>query len=310
MEKQTGDIATIQYLLFNIQLSKLSMKDLLKYSCLLLLILLCLANHGAEGKEDITQSGTDVRWTTYAIPHYRSIYHLSFTAGNRGWATGEGGILLSYNGSEWSQVTSPAQEQIFSLSFAKEGRGYTVGSRGTMFLYENGHWTQENLDSEWDIMDVFFLNTAKGWAVGENSTIFHFEGEGWKGYDAPRIGYLTRVFFADQNNGWIVGNNGFDIPFIMVAAGKRLPLQQIRISMGYFSSLLKKGGLWGQWELSSATSRGDGRSIPVRLKITCLIFTLIPGSGDGLWGLQEWCLRIRKAGGLKFLHPLRRHSMR
>ena len=37
-------------------------------------------------------------WKTYSLPHYRSIYHLAFTSEPTGWATGERGTILSFDG--------------------------------------------------------------------------------------------------------------------------------------------------------------------------------------------------------------------
>ena len=170
-----------------------------KYFFLIFLAVFCFACSKGDAVKEINSTNTKTLWKTHSLPHYRSVYRLTFTSHNGGWATGERGGIFSYN-NKWTQVSVPTQEQLFSLSVAGKNKGYAVGSRGTVLLYRNGQWTQEELSVEWDIMDVFFLNEVEGWAVGENSIILQHNDKGWKEYNAPRIGYLTRVYFTDQSN--------------------------------------------------------------------------------------------------------------
>ena len=120
-----------------------------------------LAYPKAEGREEIKQSGTDSLWKTYSIPHYKSIYNLSFTSQNNGWATGEGGVVFSYNGSEWMQIAVHTQEQLFSLSFTGEKKGYATGSRGTILLYKDGEWKKEGLDVYFRMINTVNLQRSR-----------------------------------------------------------------------------------------------------------------------------------------------------
>ena len=111
------------------------MINLPKSLLFLFLIILCLACSRGDGREERKPTDTDNLWKTYSLPHYRSIYHLSFISHHGGWATGERGGIFSYNGSEWMQIAVPTKEQLFALSFSGENKCYTVGSRGTVLLY-------------------------------------------------------------------------------------------------------------------------------------------------------------------------------
>src|SRR5258708_22085117 len=62
-----------------------------------------------------------------------------------GWACGNNGLVLKYDGDTWAKVDTglAKNENLLAVAFANENEGRIVGSHGTILHYNNGNW---NLD--------------------------------------------------------------------------------------------------------------------------------------------------------------------
>ena len=140
---------------------------------------------------------------------------------NLGWACGNNGLVLKYDGDTWSKVDTglAKNENLLAVTFANENEGWMVGSHGTILAYKNGAWSQEASPTQENLNCVDVTRSKTVWVVGSNGTILTYNGVSW-----GKIGALTAesagaspttitedlygVGFSDQNNGWAVGNRG------------------------------------------------------------------------------------------------------
>jgi len=60
-----------------------------------------------------------------------------------GWAVGEGGTIIRWNGTEWSLVTSPTTLPLYSLFMVSEDEGWAVGEDGTIIQWTGTEWIPE-----------------------------------------------------------------------------------------------------------------------------------------------------------------------
>ena len=58
-----------------------------------------------------------------------------------GWAVGEGGIILHWNGSVWSQVTSPITGWLLSVAMVSTTDGWAIGEGGVILHWNGGTWS-------------------------------------------------------------------------------------------------------------------------------------------------------------------------
>ena len=52
-----------------------------------------------------------------------------------GWAVGDSGAMLHWDGTSWQNVPSPAPYSLFSVAMVSETDGWSVGSSGAILHY-------------------------------------------------------------------------------------------------------------------------------------------------------------------------------
>jgi len=115
-----------------------------------------------------------VSWAAFAAPNVpvtadlNSIYMLS---SSDGWAVGDGGTIIRWNGSNWNSVGSPVA-------------------------------------SPNDIRGVWLAASADGWAVGDAGRILRWNGANWNFYQtAPVAAQLNEIHGTASTNVFAVGND-------------------------------------------------------------------------------------------------------
>jgi len=130
------------------------------------------------------------------ITPLRSVFMLSPTTG---WAVGDNGTILYWNGAEWAIVQSPATKTLYSVFFpdvSNPNDGWVVGATDTLpssvvsptILHWDGvAWVRLDISNgiSWatnqvgDLRGLFFLTPSDGWAVGapgSSTNIVHWSG--------------------------------------------------------------------------------------------------------------------------------------
>ena len=92
--------------------------------------------------------------------------------------------------------------------------GFAVGNNGEVLQYNGSHWTTDSSSTTRDLNGVYTVSTTEAWIVGNNGTILRWNGSSWSSVASPTTLALNAVTMLDTNNdgtadsGWAVGNNG------------------------------------------------------------------------------------------------------
>ena len=155
------------------------------------------------------------------LPNLRSVH---FTASNDGWAVGDNGTIMKYDGTTWSiyQTAPIVPNNLTSVYTISPIDGWAVGTNGTILRLTGSGWgvvaqcpgptCLQNVT----LRAVFEFPTSEAWAVGDASTngagaatILHWVPPGpWSQVpsNTPNTANLNSVFFAsDGSEGWAVG---------------------------------------------------------------------------------------------------------
>ncbi len=145
------------------------------------------------------------------IPTLDVLNGIYFTDTLHGWAVGDSGTIIRYNGSQWEIAQNPVLGTDISLKdvhFIDTNCGWVVGSKSTVLQYDHGIWEQHNTsinDTAVSFNSVHFLNEAYGWIVGDSNTLLHYNGSQWIKKESPVQCDFKSVFFTDSSHGWVGG---------------------------------------------------------------------------------------------------------
>jgi photosystem II stability/assembly factor-like uncharacterized protein len=119
-----------------------------------------------------------------------------------GWAVGENGYSLKYNGIEWIK-DSITNSYLYDIYFTDAEHGWALSNNG-FYRYDSAMWKH---DTYLYSQSITFVSNSDGWAVGNGFS--HYDGTKWNEY---RMGnnsaYLLDAEMISENKAWIVGRNG------------------------------------------------------------------------------------------------------
>ncbi len=140
-----------------------------------------------------------------------------------GWACGNNGTILKWDGDTWNRVDSgyAKNENLLAVAFLNENEGWFVGSHGTILYYNNGQWSQPDSGTSETLYDVAVTRSRTVWVTGSNGTLLKFNGISWGTIIVATAGAspvtvksdLYSLSLTDENNGWAVGNLGTIIKY-------------------------------------------------------------------------------------------------
>lgn len=138
-----------------------------------------------------------------------------------GFAVGEAGTIIKYDGDKWVSITSPTGTRLNKVNTDTPGviapntiGGWAVGSSGVIVYYDTGTeaWvldaqsgiiTAENLNG----ILIYDVNT-EAYAVGDNGTILYWDGTIWAVVASGTTETLTGITYDGNGDLWICGDNG------------------------------------------------------------------------------------------------------
>jgi hypothetical protein len=145
------------------------------------------------------------QWYWYnPLPNGSTLNDIWFFSSDDGWAVGDGGKILHFNGQQWNPVVSNTNRGLQGLWFTDPDNGWAVGNYGTILRYESGTWSSVVSNTTLNLKSVCFITPSNGWAVGDG--FLHYDGSSWTTTDTIGYNGLTKVFFLDANHGWAGGD--------------------------------------------------------------------------------------------------------
>ena len=130
---------------------------------------------------------------------------------------------ISHTQGDWARIAQPTSRSLHKLSFLDSLRGWACGDGGVIIKTTNGsaQWTLLNTGTENDVRDIFMLDASRGWAITwasyQDTMTFYGTtvmatsngGSSWSNNDFPIKGlYLHSILFLDSVTGWIGGESG------------------------------------------------------------------------------------------------------
>jgi photosystem II stability/assembly factor-like uncharacterized protein len=110
--------------------------------------------------------------------------------------------------SQWDLQYSNPSGGLYSIYFLDKNNGWAVGEKGSIIHYDGINWSVQKSNTTCNLYSVFFLDVNNGWAVGAAGTILKYNGAVWEQQYSGTTEYYIAVYFSDVNNGWASNTGG------------------------------------------------------------------------------------------------------
>jgi hypothetical protein len=128
-------------------------------------------------------------WQQYFTTN-RILYDVDMLDATYGWAVGEGGTVLQWNGSVWQEVSPPPSCRyscgavfLYAVSVASRTNVWAVGSTNSwtnnLWHWDGTRWTEVLPPNDALLNDVVVLPSNFGLAAADRGTIFRYDGSNW-----------------------------------------------------------------------------------------------------------------------------------
>lgn len=118
-------------------------------------------------------------WTEYSVSGVSAQLNCVFFINDtHGWAVGNGGVILFWNGINWTTKLSGVNIDLTSIYFITDKIGWVVGADGTILYTTDGgatpaSWTAQRCLLKEELNCIRIFDNKKGWIVGNSGKILN-----------------------------------------------------------------------------------------------------------------------------------------
>jgi photosystem II stability/assembly factor-like uncharacterized protein len=146
----------------------------------------------------------DGLWTQVYSPTTADLNGVAFTDTGEGWAVGDGGTILRYDGVSWALTPSPGILNLNGIAVSGNA-GWAVGESGTVLRLSGGTWTDESLGITSDLYGVDLADDGAGWLGGDAGTIYRLVSGSWTSENVSDTVNIYCVAVYDSDAAWAGG---------------------------------------------------------------------------------------------------------
>jgi hypothetical protein len=189
---------------------------------------LCVSKSAGAQSEAATASPQNNGWTEVPSPVTATLNSVAMVSATDGWAVGDNGALLRYNGQAWVASSLPVTTTLFSVSISSANNGWALGIDNTscctdiLLRWNGAKWESFTSPSPpWPVSmkDISVPNDTSAWVAGgificslgppcnpsdATGTISHWNGSSWNNTSIPNI-FLWSISMISDTDGWAVG---------------------------------------------------------------------------------------------------------
>lgn len=143
-------------------------------------------------------------WTQVDSPTPADLNGVAFTDTNEGWAVGDGGTILRYDGVSWALVPWPGILGLNGIALSGND-GWAVGDDGTVLRLSGGTWSDDSFGITSDLYDVDLADDGTGWLGGDGGTIYRLVSGAWAAENVSDTVNIYCVAVYDSDTAWAGG---------------------------------------------------------------------------------------------------------
>ncbi|MBF0118547.1 MAG: hypothetical protein HQK79_06900 [Desulfobacterales bacterium] len=124
------------------------------------------------------------------------------------FAAGEGGVILSYNGTSWAAMTSGTTENLYGIWGVAANSIFAVGDNGTILYYNGTSWSAMTSGTTNNLYGIWGTYAKDVFAVGAGGVILHYNGTSWSTMTSGVTSDLYSVWGGTAKDVFVVGGGG------------------------------------------------------------------------------------------------------
>lgn len=95
------------------------------------------------------------------------------------FATGNGGIVLRFDGDDWRHTQSPVTDNLNAIWGTDAQHVFAVGQNGMILFYNGTSWVEQPSPTTNTLNDVWGASATDVYAIGAQREVIHFDGGSW-----------------------------------------------------------------------------------------------------------------------------------
>lgn len=130
-----------------------------------------------------------------------------------GFAVGDSGTILQYNGTNWVANTSPTTRNLTGVYTVSASEAWAVGSNGTILKWNGSTWSTFTSPHNSNMFCITMLDTngdglaEAGWIGAASGRIASYNGSSWSFVDLGNTA-INGISAINTNDVWAVGAGG------------------------------------------------------------------------------------------------------
>lgn len=113
----------------------------------------------------------------YPDPCHRGINATGLASARLGWAVGDTGVIMRWDGTSWYPTGSPTRSDLHGLHVVSEEQAWAVGDDSTILYYAaEGGWARLPYDRGRPLYGVHAVGLDDVWIVGSAGFVLHWNG--------------------------------------------------------------------------------------------------------------------------------------
>lgn len=185
---------------------------------IIILLIFLLGNRGLARNEDNKSFPRVINethlnqgyWSAFPSPTTEKLNGIDMVTASDGWAVGENGTILHWDGSSWYIVPNTSYS-IYDIKMVSSSNGWAIGRAGTILHWDGTKWSQIQSPTKLDLLKLDILTAGDGWAIGAggSDSVIHWDGNIWSQHASPPTSEpLFALDMVSSSDGWIVGWRG------------------------------------------------------------------------------------------------------
>lgn len=146
--------------------------------------------------------------------------------------------------------------------------GFAVGNNGTILQYNGSHWVTNVTPGTDDMYGVYTVSASEAWAVGQNGTIWRWNGSSWSDFASPVNTRFNSISMYDTNGDGLAdfGVIGANSARLLIYNGTSWTMTDLGNTNIYATAVFNEHDAWAagasgdayHWDGSSWTAVGSG----------------------------------------------------